>query len=370
MLTTIAFGASSCSPKRSAESEALYGGSTRDSLFVSLRKEGGIRFCYWAPDFRSESEAQNVYRQYRAYVEQAVYTWLAPVKREKSWTIENVSLSSEFSYRCNSGSNVVKIALYKDNSNFQAMCLKRFGPEYHSAMQKKCRSMVSGREMFLNMSDDLKDDKVYPVEAVILHEVGHLFGMADTYREAGDLSDKGGAFQPGGTVMKYSTASTVLAKDDEAGIVAIWNSVRQGNTSLQCGPGYRGFHRDSFGTVYCIPAKTNTSPRANPEQKGELDPKAAAMSFDCIEDKAMQGAWMGCIELLKWRAEKTGRAVNRNLSADDLLGAVRACTNVAGDSQFSTCTRKLLTCVSSQWSTDDYACFASGGGNACFETCK
>lgn len=362
----LAFSAG-CAKDSQGQASTQYAGlQLSTSLFNTIRQHGGIRFCYMARDYVSDLEGQAAYNLVKPLMEQAVHTWLAPVRREASWQGRNVSIASSISLSCADGPNVVKVSLFRANANFQNSCLRVLGGDYHLAAQGQCRSMVFNREMWLNMSQ--LDSRRLP--QVVLHEMGHLFGLADTYREAGAPNDSARVFQPALTIMNYTRGTPTLTADDEAGIVAVWNSVRQGGRELQCGPGYRGYQRDQYGRIYCLREGTNTNPQTNPSQTGGLDPRAAASHFGCTEHNAMQGSWSGCLELLRWRALERQRGLNADLDAHDLIAGVQGCTNVAGQSQFATCTRKLLTCVSSQWTSDNFACFASRGGNACFQTCQ
>ena len=225
-----------------------------------------------------------------------------------------------------------------------------------------CRSYAipQNREIWLDLG---AEESQQQVGALVLHELGHLFGLLDTYREKGADTNSERAFQPVVTAMSRP-GFTDLARDDQEGIRAVWKMLVLGQPAPRCGAGYKLHTVDRYGGVYCIFEKTNTS-----VEKKVIDWSGAAIKYNCTEHFAMMGAWDGCLKFLGARSQSRGSSVNVNLDPSDILAAVDACVT-ANPRQTTTCTKKMFSCLTWQWADDNYACFAGRGGYACFSKCK
>lgn len=95
-----------------------------------------------------------------------------------------------------------------------------------------------------------------------------------------------------------------------------------------------------------------------------------AAELRCDYNTTFGGSWSGCVHFVRWRAQATGRRVNSNLTASHLHTAMQGCINSTQGDQKDTCTRIWLTCLSSQWAADNYACLASNGGHSCRNQCR
>jgi hypothetical protein len=94
-------------------------------------------------------------------------------------------------------------------------------------------------------------------------------------------------------------------------------------------------------------------------------PAQEAQRLGCHFNNALQGAWMGCATFVAWRAHVRNVLAPHGLSANDLSKAVRECVARNGRNQLSTCTRIVLTHVSTEWPNDGFRCLASGSGYNC-----
>jgi hypothetical protein len=88
---------------------------------------------------------------------------------------------------------------------------------------------------------------------VLLHEVGHLFGLGDVYPERGYRSAL--AIHPGSIMKSIREFGAVLQGDDVAGLHAVITVAKEGIKS--CGTGYSEFNNDadprSEFNFYCLP---------------------------------------------------------------------------------------------------------------------
>jgi hypothetical protein len=93
-----------------------------------------------------------------------------------------------------------------------------------------------------------KDPKSH--KYVVLHEMGHLFGVGDAYAIAG-YSEPGD--QPSSTMKETDVFE--LQNDDKAAIRAVWRFLQTGN--FLCETGYRSFEPTANGwsLFSCVPEK-------------------------------------------------------------------------------------------------------------------
>lgn len=370
LMSVIPFLLSFIGCKESSKSDPSFAVVSQERTLLNFFRENGsatvpISVCYVARDSTNEQVKQRNYQQLKGHFETAFRKWMAPLKSGLSENGKALPSPSEYSLQqelkldC-AGSDTVKVYFYVNNLDFQNTCKSKWGP--HQMMEGGCRSFAvpQPREIWLNLS---AEENQRDVGAVILHELGHLFGLLDTYREKGAVTDSERAFQPVVTVMSRP-GFTELAKDDQEGIRAVWKMLVLGLPAPRCGAGYKLHTVDSYGGVYCIFDKTSTS-----EEKKVIDWSGGAIKFNCTEHFAMMGSWGGCLEFLAARAESRGSSVNASLDPSDILAAVDACVTV-NSGQTTTCTKKMLSCLTWQWADDNYACFAGRGGFSCFSKCK
>ncbi|MEY2986707.1 MAG: hypothetical protein RJB13_228 [Pseudomonadota bacterium] len=356
--------------KESSKSDPSFAVVSQEATLLSLFRESvstkvPISVCYVARDSTNDEVNQRNYQQLKGHLETAFRKWMAPLKSGLSENGKALpsppaySLQQELKLGC-AGSETIKVYFYVNNSDFQNTCNLKWGP--HQMIEGGCRSFAVPklREIWLNLS---AEENQREVGALVLHELGHLFGLLDTYREKGSDTDSERAFQPVATAMSRP-GFTELAKDDQEGIRAVWKMLVLGLRAPRCGAGYKLHTVDKYGGVYCIFDKTDTS-----EEKKVIDMSGAAIKFNCTEHFAMMGSWAGCLEFLDVRAQIRGSSVNASLDPSDILAAVDACVT-ANPGQTTTCTKKMLSCLTWQWADDNYACFAVRGGFACFSKCK
>lgn len=357
--------------KESSEADPSFAVVSRDRTLLNLFSENAsatvpISICLVARDSTNEQLNQRNYTQLKGHFETAFRKWMAPLTSGLSENGRAVPsppayvLKQELKANC-SGSETIKVYFYVNNLDFQNTCKLKWSP-HALMMEGGCRSfaVLQDREIWLNLTTE---ENQQLIGALILHELGHLFGLLDTYRENGAENDSERAFQPEVTAMSR-TGFTDLARDDQEGIRAIWKMLALGLRAPRCGAGYKLHTVDAWGGYYCIFDKTNTA-----VEKKVIDMSGAAIRYNCTEHLAMMGSWGGCLKFLGARAQTRGSSVNASLDPSDILAAVDACVN-ANPGQTTTCTKKMLSCLTWQWADDNYACFAGRGGNACFSKCK
>lgn len=362
-----------CKPSNSSDPTFAVS-ATRDAKLLELFKSQNspivdVSICYVARDSTNEQVNQRTYQQLKGYIEDAFRKWMSPLKGGVTGSTGNpiqapkpYALKQDLKSKC-LGSENIKVYFYRSNTGFRNTCKRFWSP--HEIMQGGCRSyaMPALGEIWLDLSAEMNQRAL---SQTVLHELGHLFGMLDTYREEGALSNESREFQPLATVMSSDRVNE-LANDDREGIRALWKAVSLRERYPSCPSGYKLHAMDGWYGSYCILEKTNTS---ESEKKPSPDSSGMARHYDCTEHLAMMGSWGGCLKfLVEVRAEKRGTTVNNDLDENDLLAAVDACV-AAYPGQTTTCTKKLLSCLTWQWADDNYACFAGRGGNACFARCK
>ncbi|MEI8025360.1 MAG: hypothetical protein WCI18_03325 [Pseudomonadota bacterium] len=345
--------------------------SRRPSLLNLLNRNGSsavpISICYVARDSANEQVNQRNYLQLKGHFETGFRQWMEPLQvgmTDNGRTVPRPSpyfLMQELKSKC-SGSENLKVYFFLNNRDFQKTCESILGP--HRMMKGGCRSyaLPEPGEIWLNLSTE---ENQAQIGALVLHELGHHFGLLDTYREKG-VADSEREFQPQLTAMSTDN-QPALAKDDQEGIRSVWKALVLGLKHPECGAGYKLYQVDSAQGIYCVFERTDTS--ASNQRKRAVDPSGGPPLFNCTEHLAMMGSWDGCLRYLKARAKALGKSVNEELDANDVLAAVDACVS-ANPTQTTTCTKKMLSCLTWQWAADNYSCFAGRGGFACFSECK
>lgn len=127
---------------------------------------------------------------------------------------------------------------------------------------EKERQRKANNDYWLRSRAEFEDPSIYfhqnsPNSAylsmILLHEVGHLFGLGDVYPEDGYRTAL--AIHPEAVMNDQQKVGGVLQKDDVAGLHAIITVAKEGIKT--CGAGYSEFNNDadprSVYTYYCLP---------------------------------------------------------------------------------------------------------------------
>ncbi|SMF05323.1 hypothetical protein [Pseudobacteriovorax antillogorgiicola] len=106
--------------------------------------------------------------------------------------------------------------------------------------------IIEGQRVFLDASDFYK---------LVLHEYGHLLGLADTYNEPGrqELQDQPQA------IMNNLWLVDGLQRDDEIGIRALWSYLDQDAPYCKIEDGYGSDDISQGLGLYCVPLKDTST---------------------------------------------------------------------------------------------------------------
>ena len=169
----------------------------------------------------SQSEADAAAAKFK----KAVEMWIAPLKGQEGWKINQVQVKVRTIQPSATGSSKLPCGL--DNSGRYYFC---------DESGEEIRLMIIRQDGFRAHASNSLDFLALQVknpESVYIHETGHLMGLADTYEEwgyqrLGEQHDRS---------MMNTSGATTLSNDDLNGVRQIWKFVRTGK--MECPAGYR-----------------------------------------------------------------------------------------------------------------------------------
>lgn len=159
----------------------------------------------------------------RASIEQAVDEWVLALEDNPYWRCKDVSVLWG---DVGPGS----IQIYLDPSVSRAY------------------TIVGQNQIYLPLASMLPSDPY--AERIILHEMGHIMGLADTYTEPGYQQPIG---QPIGIMNRLSDVSGLTA-DDRAGAYALYEFINGRGSFCDRGYSIGGAYENKSRVAFCVPS--------------------------------------------------------------------------------------------------------------------
>lgn len=165
-------------------------------------KDSVIKVCFKANGRKPRFETDNKKGKSAAQImEEKILEWIRPMK-EKFPNKQFVDKVIVETGNCSTGSGKSHVSIEMKESGYRSNCSLGRYPSIR-----------------------LGNDKWYGSSTVLLHELGHAYGLLDTYSGNGCKSNqKGPAKDKNNTVMCKATYET-LKEDDEYGVLSVYNLV-------------------------------------------------------------------------------------------------------------------------------------------------
>ena len=216
-----------------------------------------------------------------AAVTEALQTWLQPLREYTDHPIVN-----DFRY---------KLSADWDAADF--------GITFHCDLGLTAAFVFDGRSPGINLHRSKLEVEHPGFMPLLVHEVGHIFGLADTYVRAKDIGkpgfSKGGLDSTKGTQPAAAMSGGMFGRDDKNGIVWLYKVSSRWTFNqrllLQLTTSWR-IHRSGVCRNVRLSGKLNTvSKSTNIRSSGKLN-TVSKSTFFWRSDRASKGALFGCSE--------------------------------------------------------------------------
>lgn len=228
---------------------------TEKTPLMQINKTGKLGICIAVYGYERGAATIKV-AEIQAHIARAIHDWTTLLKGHKKWRPTNVRLqfksNIDLTETCgkpdspaSQGSDPdrdIKIFKWAQQKGFLDFSQNYYRQQGFKIPVTRSFSLVSQRKVILDHHDE-------NLPFVLLHEIGHLFGVGDTYVETG-YQTKIGEHPP--SVMNGK--SKTLTADDRNGIWSVLDNAINGTHACKTGhTQYKTQTGRSSDQLYCVP---------------------------------------------------------------------------------------------------------------------
>jgi hypothetical protein len=197
--------------------------------------------------------------------QKAIKEWTRVLYGYRDWPFREVAVNwvNASSQQCPANKKIIRIHVLERGvwDGSKNIVKNTFCAQFQTA--PVCADIVRSYAHWFDREIFLIAGRPSDFDRIILHELGHIFGLADVYHERG-YSDYA-PINPVASVMENAT-HVAIDGDDAQGLRWVWDAI-QGRRDFEnpsCGTGYRdsGAYKQA-GILYCVPTNVPKSRTTN-----------------------------------------------------------------------------------------------------------